>query len=82
MIFAQGTGVAPFISILERIKNQNLQSCYKIIVMLGIRDDQESFIFKDFLTSFFQEQEMLGYKLFLACSRKVYEFGVGFLQTY
>mmetsp|Transcript_16134 Transcript_16134/g.27286 ORF Transcript_16134/g.27286 Transcript_16134/m.27286 type:complete len:224 (-) Transcript_16134:390-1061(-) len=53
LMIGQGTGIAPFLSMLDRIKSRGLTEQYKIVLLFGVRDDKESFIFSNFLTSFF-----------------------------
>ena len=69
LFICMGTGVVPFISMLQRIQNTN-QTC-RIQMIYGVRDNHEQCYYKDFLISFFKERT--GSQLFLACSRNVVE---------
>jgi sulfite reductase alpha subunit-like flavoprotein len=51
-----GTGVTPFISILERIyANKDYLANVNIQMFYGVRNDDSSFYYEEFLTKFFAE---------------------------
>lgn len=71
IILAHGTGVAPFISMLEFIQKANLMQKYAVTMVFGVRDNQEDFLFRDFLLNFFSASPHSN--LLLACSRSIHE---------
>jgi sulfite reductase alpha subunit-like flavoprotein len=47
IMIAHGTGVAPFVSILHRMKNLSPDRAGPVRLFVGMRDDNHSFIYKD-----------------------------------
>jgi len=47
LFFAHGTGIAPFISMLETIRNSNLIDKYIVTLIFGVRDNQEDLLFAE-----------------------------------
>ena len=68
-MIAQGTGVAPLISMLRRIINMKLFDKYKILMLIGARDNKFELIYKDVLLNFFSQVN--DNNLYLACSRNI-----------
>lgn len=56
---------------LENIQKSNLLHKYAIFMVFGVRDNQEDFLFKDFLLNFFQASPQS--TLLLACSRNIHD---------
>jgi len=51
-MIAHGTGVAPFVSILERICHDPSMQNRKISLFYGVRNDREELLFKEELIGF------------------------------
>jgi sulfite reductase alpha subunit-like flavoprotein len=75
-MIAHGTGIVPFVSILERIANllHNSTSCDavgEVHLFYGCRNDLDEFLYKGFILSTLETLNSLGCKvtLHLACSR-------------
>jgi len=73
VIICMGTGVTPFISILERILATPMYlHNVKVQMYYGVRNDAASFYYQEFLTKFFKTSNQLhGSQLTLACSRQI-----------
>ena len=70
LIVAQGTGIAPFLSILKKaIRSEGTVG--KVAMVLGVRDNKEHMIEKEFLEGIFRERRGQGWSLTVACSREV-----------
>ena len=64
IFIAQGTGIAPFVSMLEAISADR-----EITVLYGVRDNSESMVCKKQILEI--QSKMPNLKLFLACSRNI-----------
>ena len=53
LMIGHGTGIAPFVSMLNKIENQKWHDAYAITMVYGIRDTNESFLFKELMLKFF-----------------------------
>ena len=78
LIIAQGTGIAPFLSILDRISySENHKNSTKVKMVYGVRDNHANMIHKASVENFFSSQsEIEGKKqheLVVACSRDIDE---------
>ena len=71
LIVAQGTGVAPFMSIFDRL-NQASETQPKITMIYGVRDNSANMMYKERLEQFFTEPNTAR-KLIVACSRDIDE---------
>ena len=67
LMVGHGTGIAPFVSMLQKIDNQKLHDAYAITLVYGIRDTNESFLYKEMMMKFFDGKPQ--HKLILAVSR-------------
>jgi hypothetical protein len=56
---------------LDRIQDRDIGIKYKVVLVYAVRDDEDSFIFKHFLTNFFSTHEMYMYELCVAVSRNL-----------
>ncbi len=61
--------MAPLISMLRRIINMKLFDKYKILMLIGARDNKFELIYKDVLLNFFSQVNENN--LYLACSRNI-----------
>jgi sulfite reductase alpha subunit-like flavoprotein len=75
-MIAHGTGIVPFVSILERIANLLHNSASsndigEVHLFYGCRNDLDEFLYKGFILSTLETLNSLGCKvsLHLACSR-------------
>lgn len=80
LIIAQGTGIAPFLSILDRILySENHKTSTKVKMVYGVRDNHANMIHKANVENFFasqSESEIEGktqHELVVACSRDIDE---------
>ena len=72
VMIAHGTGIAPFISMLQRIQNdESVFQRVEVHFLFGARDNGEELLFGEFLTQFFEVNRKN--KLYLACSREIEE---------
>ena len=72
VMIAHGTGIAPFISMLQRIQNdESVFQRVEVHFLFGARDNGEELLFGEFLTQFFEGNRKN--KLYLACSREIEE---------
>ena len=62
-----GTGVVPFISMLERIKLAKIPA--RVAMFFGVRNDANMFYYRELLTEFFANQA--NSTLHLQCSREI-----------
>ena len=69
LFICMGTGVVPFIGMLERIQGLGLPFS-KIEMVFGVRNDEKAFLYKDFLVAFFKKHAANA-TLHLACSRSL-----------
>ena len=53
VMIGHGTGIAPFVSMMIKIENRNWHDAYAITLVYGIRDLNESFLFKEMMMQFF-----------------------------
>ena len=54
VFIAHGTGIAPFISMLQKVAFYMHHKMYKILMVFGTRDNTTDFLFNDFLIPFFR----------------------------
>jgi hypothetical protein len=74
IMIAVGSGVTPFLALLERIKNLNLHSKVRVHMFYGVMNDHECFFYHEFMKDFFKKgHEEVGSTLHLACSRGIHE---------
>lgn len=81
VMIAHGTGVAPFVSILHRLRNLPATNPGPVRLFLGMRDDDKAFIYKQ---EILEAAQALGIKVYLAASRTLSGFltGVTTIQGY
>lgn len=68
MFVCMGTGIVPFIGMMERILNLKLRC--KVTLVFGVRNNHSAWLYKDFLVKFFAQRQD-DCKMYLACSREV-----------
>lgn len=66
LIIAQGTGVAPFLSILDRLSYSETNT--KVSMVYGVRDNHENMLHKTLIEDFFSKR-IDKHELVVACSR-------------
>jgi sulfite reductase alpha subunit-like flavoprotein len=66
VMIAHGTGIAPFVSILHRMRNLEKPNAGPVRLFLGMRDDDTAFIYRQELLELAKD---LGAKIYLAASR-------------
>ena len=57
MLVGQGTGIAPLMSILERITIVGNDQAIKVAMIMGVRDNSTHMIYKSELEELFSGQE-------------------------
>ena len=71
---AVGSGVTPFLALLERISNLNCHDRVRVHLFYGVMNDQECFFYHEFMKNFFEKaHKAIGSTLHLACSRGLHE---------
>ena len=76
VLVGQGTGIAPLMSILERITTGSNDQAIKVAMIMGVRDNSTHMIYKSELEEMFTGQETArpgGFQLTVACSRDIVE---------
>lgn len=73
-MIAVGSGVTPFLALLERITNLDLHYRVRVHMFYGVMNDQECFFYHEFMKTFFEKGHAeIGSTLHLACSRGMNE---------